>query len=106
MSKPIVIIGVTGNQGSSVIITFLQDPTWRIRGLTRNTSSPASLALSAQGIDMVQANLHGPSTLLSVFKHANLSFSVTDFWTPFFTPSNQVRAKDLGVSINQYAYQL
>jgi nucleoside-diphosphate-sugar epimerase len=63
MTKLIVIIGITGNQGSSVASTFLADPTWRIRGLTRNPSSPASRALSACGVEMLHADLHVPSSL-------------------------------------------
>jgi hypothetical protein len=106
MSKLIVIIGITGNQGSSVASTFLADPTWRIRGLTRTPHSAASLALSAQGVEMVYADLHTPSTLDAAFTGANLIFSVTDFWTPFFAPANQARAKELGIPIGQYAYEL
>jgi hypothetical protein len=106
MTKLIVIIGITGNQGSSVASTFLSDPTWRIRGLTRNPQSPASQALTAQGIEMVHADLHDLSTLTSVFRGANLVFSVTDYWTPYFTPSNIARAKEQGKSMGQYAYEL
>jgi hypothetical protein len=106
MTKLVVIIGITGNQGSSVASTFLQNPSWRIRGLTRDTQSPTSRALSARGVEMVQADLHIPHTLRDVFKDANLVFSVTDFWTPFFKLENQVRAKELGKSTGRYAYEL
>lgn len=106
MTKLIVIIGITGNQGGSVARTFLNDPSWRIRGLTRDTQSSASLALSAQGIEMVRADLHDPSSLKDVFKGANLVFSVTDFWKPYFDPSNRARAAAQGKSIGQYAYEL
>jgi hypothetical protein len=106
MTKLVVIIGITGNQGGSVAKTFLQDSTWRIRGLTRDTQSSTSLALSAQGVEMIEADLHDSTTLQTAFKGANLVFSVTDFWTPFFTPTNQTRAKKLGKSIGQYAYEL
>lgn len=106
MSKLIVIIGITGQQGGSVAKTFLADPTWRIRGLTRDPNSPASLALSAQGVEMVKANLHDPASLATVFKGANLVFSVTDFWAPYFDPANQETAKARGISIGQLAYEL
>lgn len=106
MAKLIVIIGITGNQGGSVARTFLKDPDWRIRGLTRYPRSQASQALSAQGIEMVQANLHDPDSLKEVFKGANLVFSVTDFWKPFFDPSNRAQAIAQGESIGQYAYEL
>jgi len=106
MPKLIVIIGITGNQGSSVASTFLSDPAWRIRGLTRDLDSPASRSLADRGVEMLKANLHDPETLRGAFKGANLVFSVTDFWAPFFDPSNQARAKDKGISIGQYAYEL
>lgn len=106
MTKLIVIIGITGNQGGSVARTFHKDPSWRIRGLTRDTQSSASLALSAQGIEMVQANLHDPSSLADVFRGANLVFSVTDFWKPYFDSSNRAHAAAQGKSIGQFAYEL
>jgi hypothetical protein len=106
MTKLVVIVGITGNQGGSVASTFLNDPEWRIRGLTRDPGSPASQALTAKGIEMVKADLHNPATLKNVFEGANLVFSVTDFWKPFFNPANQARAKELGKSIGRYAYEL
>jgi hypothetical protein len=55
---------------------------------------------------MVQADLHDPSTLVPAFKGANVIFSVTDFWKPFFNPVNIERAKREGISIGKLAYNL
>lgn len=104
--KLIVIIGITGNQGGSVASVFAQHPSWRIRGLTRNPASDAAKALEAQGVEMVAADLHDPATLVPAFTGANLIFSVTDFWTPYFTPANQAKAAEQRKSIGQYAYEL
>ncbi|KAK5171423.1 uncharacterized protein LTR77_004567 [Saxophila tyrrhenica] len=106
MSKLIVIIGITGNQGGSVANVFLKDPEWRIRGLTRDSSSAASQQLASRGIEVVRADLHDPSTLAPAFKGANLIFSVTDFWKPFFNPANVERAAREGISIGQLCYNL
>ena len=106
MSNLIVIIGITGNQGGSVARAFQQDPSWRIRGLTRDTASLASRALSAQGIEMVHADLHSSETLLSAFQGANLIFSATDFWKPFFDPRNAARAEEKGIPLGQLCYEL
>ncbi|KAF3008871.1 hypothetical protein E8E13_011017 [Curvularia kusanoi] len=107
MTKLVVIVGITGNQGGSVARTFLEDTAWRIRGLTRqDPESPVSQSLSAEGIEMVQCNLHDPDSLKGVFKGANLVFSVTDFWKPFFDPNNHARAAAEGKSIGQVAYEL
>ncbi|PSN71616.1 NAD(P)-binding protein [Corynespora cassiicola Philippines] len=106
MTKLVVIIGVTGNQGGSVANAFLQQPAWRVRGLTRDPESIASQHLSARGVEMVKADLHCPDTLKNVFNGANLVFSVTDFWMPYFDPINRTRAQELGKTIGQYAYEL
>lgn len=106
MSKLIVITGITGNQGGSVANAFLQDSQWRIRGLTRDTSSEGSTALQAKGIEMVQADLHSRESLISAFQGANLIFSVTDFWKPFFNPTNTALAEKRGISIGQLCYEL
>lgn len=106
MTKLVVIVGITGNQGGSVASTFLNDSEWRIRGLTRDTQSEVSKNLRNQGIEMIQVNLHDPKSLQDAFKGANLVFSVTDFWAPFFDPANHARAKEEGKPIGQIAYEL
>lgn len=106
MTKLIVIVGITGNQGGSVAHTFLEDPEWRIRGLTRDIGSSASQTLSGQGVEMIQANLHDPESLKGAFKGANLVFSVTDFWKPFFDLNNVAQADAQGKTIGRYAYEL
>tara|TARA_R110002003_G_scaffold141_19_gene12999 strand:+ start:2913 stop:3509 length:597 start_codon:yes stop_codon:yes gene_type:complete len=106
MSKLIVIVGITGNQGGSVATTFLQYREWRVRGLTRDPLSPTSQALSGKGVEMVKCDLHDPKSLENVFKGANLVFSVTDFWKPSFDPKNIARAKEEEKPIGQLAYEL
>ncbi|KAF1918149.1 hypothetical protein BDU57DRAFT_547252 [Ampelomyces quisqualis] len=106
MTKLVVIAGITGNQGGSVATAFLNDPDWRIRGLTRDTQSEISQKLTHHGIEMIKVNLHDPKSLQDAFKGANLVFSVTDFWTPYFDLANQARAKEEGKSIGQIAYEL
>ena len=104
--KLIVIVGATGNQGGSVARRFLQDPTYQVRGLTRNPSSEASLALIALGAEMVPAELDDLTTLIPAFAGANLIFSVTQYWEPFFRPDCRAQAKELGVSCRRYAYDV
>lgn len=78
--KLIVILGATGNQGSSVVNTFLRDDAWRVRGLTRNPSSAKAKALSARNVEVVQADMDDISSLLNAFREANAIFIVSDFW--------------------------
>lgn len=78
--KLIVVLGATGNQGSSVVNTFLQDSAWLIRGVTRNPSSAKAKALSARGVEVVQADMDDISSLSIAFRDANAIFVVSDFW--------------------------
>ena len=47
--KIIVVVGATGNQGGSVVNTFLGLPAWQVRGITRNASSEAAKKLKEKG---------------------------------------------------------
>ncbi|PYI12637.1 NAD(P)-binding protein [Aspergillus sclerotiicarbonarius CBS 121057] len=105
-TKTICIIGITGNQGHSVAQRFLHDPTYHIRGLTRNPSSPTAQALSAQGIELVPADLNDPQTLIPALRGANLIFSVTNYWEPFFRADCRQKASELGISCRRYAYEV
>ncbi|KAL1962102.1 hypothetical protein VTN77DRAFT_569 [Rasamsonia byssochlamydoides] len=105
-TKLICIVGVTGNQGGSVAQRFLQDPTYRVRGLTRNPSSPTAQKLAAQGVDIVKADLDDATSLKGVLAGANLIFSVTNYWEPFFHPDCRLKAAQAGISCRRYAYDV
>ena len=68
--KLIAVVGATGHQGGSVVSTFLNEQGWRIRGLTRNRNSPAAQALSARGVEMVNADLDDVASLTAAFQGA------------------------------------
>lgn len=57
MSKILTVFGATGNQGGSVIRAILNDAAlskeFKIRGITRDVSKPASKNLQAKGVEMV-----------------------------------------------------
>jgi hypothetical protein len=106
MVKLICIIGITGNQGGSVAQRFLQDPDYRIRGLTRNPASTAAQNLAAQGVEIVQADVDDVDSLVRAFRGANLIFSITDYWEPFFREDCRRKAADGGLSCRKYAYDV
>jgi nucleoside-diphosphate-sugar epimerase len=91
MSAPklIVVIGATGNQGGSVVSTFLDDPCWRVRGITRNPSSPKAASLRSRSVEVVQADMDEPASLAVAFEGANAIFAVSDFWTIYNDPANK-----------------
>ena len=106
MPKLICVIGVTGNQGGSVAQRFLKDPNFKVRGLTRDPTSEKAKQLAAQGIEIVQAELNDVQSLKDAFKGANLIFSVTQYWEPFFQPDCRQEAKAQGISCRKYAYNV
>lgn len=92
-SKLIVVVGATGNQGGSVVNTFLNEAGWKVRGISRNASSAASQKLKEKGVEVFQANLDDTASLVAAFKGATAVFSVTDFWTLYMSPELQKTAK-------------
>jgi len=72
-SGPLVaILGVTGAQGSSVAAALVASALpYRLRGLTRDTSSPAAQNLAAQGIE-----LRSPATAEHALEDASIVFLV------------------------------
>ncbi|KAI9737477.1 MAG: hypothetical protein M1834_009632 [Cirrosporium novae-zelandiae] len=91
MTKLIVILGATGTQGSSVVNSFLGEPSWKIRAVTRSPTSSTAKALSTKGIEVVKADVNDPASLVAAFQGANAIFAVTDFWGTFHT----VKPEDL-----------
>ncbi|THV50152.1 hypothetical protein BGAL_0163g00200 [Botrytis galanthina] len=83
MAKTIVVLGATGIQGGAVAAKFLSLG-WKVRGITRNTSSPSAQALSKQGIEVVSADQDDSASLVAAFSGAEAIFAVTNFWEPFY----------------------
>ncbi|CAI7627110.1 unnamed protein product [Penicillium crustosum] len=82
--KLIVVVGATGGQGGAVVSKFLSDKTWKVRGITRNTQSERARALSAKGVEMVQANIDNLVSLDKAFEGATAIFAVTDYYESFW----------------------
>ncbi|KAI1050185.1 hypothetical protein LB506_001179 [Fusarium annulatum] len=99
--KLIVIIGATGGQGGSVANSFLNDPEWRVRGITRNPSSQKSKNLEARGAQVVQANLDDRASLAKAFQDANVIFAVSDFWGIYNDPKNRNKPRQ-GQALNEW----
>ncbi|KAF2424406.1 NAD(P)-binding protein [Tothia fuscella] len=106
MSKLIVIISITGTQGSSVAKTFANIPGWRIRGITRNPNSAAAQEFASKGVEIVKADSDNKGSLITAFRGAHAIFAVTDFWQHFNNPENHGKAAVAGTKINEYAFDL
>jgi hypothetical protein len=83
MAKLAVIVGATGGQGNSVLKAFLKDDSYKIRAITRDPSSEKGKALSAQGVEVVAADLNNEASLVKAFSGASFIFGVTDFFETF-----------------------
>lgn len=105
-TKLICVVGVTGNQGGSVARRFVQDPRYRIRGLTRDPTSVAAQEVAALGVELVRADLDDLDSVKAAFAGANVIFSVTDYWEPFFRPDCRQKAEQAGISCRKYAYDV
>ncbi|KAF2756732.1 NAD(P)-binding protein [Pseudovirgaria hyperparasitica] len=102
--KIITIVGITGNQGASVAEAFLNEPGWKIRGISRDPTKASSKTWSDKGVEMVGADLDDVTSLKTAFKGSNAIFGVTDFWQQMRIPANQQKAKDTGKPINVISY--
>ncbi|KAF2666513.1 NmrA-domain-containing protein [Microthyrium microscopicum] len=84
MSKLLTVFGATRNQGGSVIRRVLDSPelsnTWKFRGITRDVSKPAAVALREKGVEMVTADMNGKESLTKPVKDSAAVFGVTNFW--------------------------
>ncbi|KAK7962346.1 Pex13 protein [Apiospora aurea] len=82
--KIITVFGATGNQGGSVVQTFLHDAKlkdeWSVRGVTRDVSKDSSKKLAAQGVDVVSADLNDKASIVEALKGSYAVFAVTNYW--------------------------
>jgi uncharacterized protein YbjT (DUF2867 family) len=81
MSKILVVVNATGQQGSSVIDTILNDATlskeYSIRGTTRDPTQSKAQSLSAQGVEVIKADVDDPASLKAAFEGAHAIFGNT-----------------------------
>lgn len=105
--KLIVVVGATGIQGGSVVDSFLADPSWRIRALTRDPKSSKAQALAAKSpnIEVVAADTTDLSSLIKAFEGAHAIFGNTDFWTLYGTSSNREHATKKGQSFPEWCQE-
>ncbi|KAI7161554.1 hypothetical protein KC349_g2727 [Hortaea werneckii] len=75
MTRTIAVVGSTGQQGGAVVHALLKANGWKVRGITRNTSSQQAKGLAAQGVDMVAGDIDDTKSL-----NVQAIFGVTNFW--------------------------
>lgn len=82
MSKLLVILGATGQQGGSIISYILNNPLlskeYSLRGISRDASSPRAQALKLKGVEIFEADINRPDSLKNAFRDANIVFGQTN----------------------------
>lgn len=87
MPQIITILNATGNQGGSLIRALLasnspQNNDYKVRALTRNTTSPAAQELQStygpSRLELVQADVYDVDSLRKAFKDADGVFAATN----------------------------
>lgn len=83
--KLIAVVGATGAQGGGLARAILADPhaEFAVRGLTRDPGSDNAKTLSAQGAELVTADLDDEASLVAAFDGAYGAYCLTNFWEHF-----------------------
>ncbi|KAJ1877827.1 hypothetical protein LPJ66_012020 [Kickxella alabastrina] len=91
MSKSIAIVGATGLQGGSVLKALHATGKYRIRGLTRDTTSASAKTVLEKypGVELAKADLDDIASLRQAFKGADIVFGVTQF-----NPTGKLQDRD------------
>jgi len=81
MSKVLVVINATGQQGGSVVNAVLGDPQlskeYSIRGTTRDPSQASAQALAKKGVEVVKADIDDAASLKKAFEGAHVVYANT-----------------------------
>ncbi len=96
-SKKIAVLGSTGAQGGGLVRAILEDTSgeFSVRAITRNPNSDAAKQLSAQGAEVVQADLDNTASLTAAFNGCYGAFCVTNFWEHFSPEKEKAQASNL-----------
>jgi uncharacterized protein YbjT (DUF2867 family) len=82
--KPLIaVFGGTGKQGGSVAKALLRDGRWRVRILSRNSTSKKALKFSGfSDVEVMQGNMHNVDDLRRFLSGCYGCFAMTNFWDP------------------------
>ncbi|KAK3067595.1 hypothetical protein LTR53_015451 [Teratosphaeriaceae sp. CCFEE 6253] len=83
MAKLVTVLGATGAQGGSVVRALLSDKSCKIRAVTRSRKSEKAQALAAQGVEVVEADVHDPTSLQAAFVGSHAIYAITNFFEAF-----------------------
>lgn len=79
----VLVIGATGLQGGAVVRHLLASGRYKVRCLTRNPQSLASMALAAADAELFQGDLHDIGSIEAALRGCEAVFGVTNYWEHF-----------------------
>ncbi|KAM4055763.1 nmrA-like family protein [Hirsutella rhossiliensis] len=105
MTTTITVFGATGNQGGSVARSLLQNPSFRVRAITRNPNSEASRSLASSGAEIAQADGFNKDEVLAAFQGSWGAFVNLNSDDKIFKAPGGPTEFDLGKAIVDAAVQ-
>lgn len=81
--KTILVTGITGAQGGSVMKHLLRRDKFAVRGMTRNPESARARELAKQGVDIVAGDMEDVNSMAVAMDGCWGVFGVTNFWEHF-----------------------
>lgn len=94
--KIITVFGATGAQGGGLVRAILDDKdgAYSVRAVTRDTSSDKAKALTAQGAEVVAADLDNLDSVKQALKGSYGAYLVTNFWEHFSAEKEMQQVSD------------
>ena len=106
MPKTIVIIAVTGNQGSSVADVFLKAG-WTVKGVTRSPAQASAQALAAKGVEILKGDANDAISIKAAVQGADVVFGNTIFSDALSSPkSADLKYLKPGQTVREMCYEL
>jgi uncharacterized protein YbjT (DUF2867 family) len=78
--KTILVIGATGHQGGSVVRYLLNDGSFKIKALVRNSNSLDKVKIQFPTVECVMGDLNSTDSLANAMQGCYGVFGVTNFW--------------------------
>ncbi len=79
--KTVAVCGATGQQGGATVKALVKLGGFKIKAITRDTTSAKSQALAAlDGVETIKADFNDVDSLKAAFEGCDAVFAVTDFW--------------------------
>lgn len=86
MSRDVLVVGATGNQGGAVVDGLLaaDDEQFTVHGLTRDATSEKAQALVDRGVTVVEGDLNETESLRNAMDDVDAVFAVTNYFIAGF----------------------